>query len=67
MTATSVLFERFDRHAHGKGLKGAATHYCAGCGHGLAHKYLSNAIVDLGIQDRTIAISPVGCAVFLYY
>ncbi len=67
MTTTSAFFERFDRHAHGKGLKAAATHYCAGCGHGLAHKFLSNAIVELGIQDRTIAISPVGCAVFLYY
>ncbi|MDH3784335.1 MAG: 2-oxoacid:acceptor oxidoreductase family protein [Acidobacteriota bacterium] len=67
MTTTSAFFEHFDRHAHGKGLKGAATHYCPGCGHGLAHKFLSNAIVELGIQDRTIAISPVGCAVFLYY
>ena len=38
MTSTSAFFERFDRHAHGKGLKAAATHYCAGCGHGLAHK-----------------------------
>jgi 2-oxoisovalerate ferredoxin oxidoreductase beta subunit len=67
MTATSVFFKHFDRHAHGKGLKGASTHYCPGCGHGLAHKYLSNAIVDLEIEDRAIAISPVGCAVFLYY
>lgn len=63
----NAFFEHFDRHAHGKGLKGATTHYCPGCGHGLAHKYLSDAIMDLGIQDRTIAVSPVGCAVFLYY
>jgi len=67
MTETNAFFQRFDRHAHGKGLKGAATHYCPGCGHGLAHKFLSNAITELGIADRTIAISPVGCAVFLYY
>ncbi|MCP3980710.1 MAG: thiamine pyrophosphate-binding protein [bacterium] len=67
MTTTNAFFQHFDRHAHGKGLKGAATHYCPGCGHGLAHKFLSNAIVELGIGDRTIAISPVGCAVFLYY
>ena len=50
-----------------KGLKGQATHYCAGCGHGLAHKYLAEAIDELGIQDRTVAVSPVGCSVFLYY
>ena len=63
----SVFYERFDRHAHGKGLKGHATHYCAGCGHGLVHKFMAQAIEKLGIQDRTIAISPVGCSVFMYY
>jgi len=66
-TEGSAFFEHFDRHSHGKGLKGASTHYCAGCGHGLAHKYLSDAITALGIQDRTVAVSPVGCSVFLYY
>ena len=63
----SVFYKTFERHDHGEGLKGHATHYCAGCGHGLVHKYLAEAINDLGIQDRTVAISPVGCAVFLYY
>ena len=28
---------------------------------------MAEAIDELGIQDRTIAISPVGCSVFLYY
>jgi len=64
---TTVFYERFERHAHGEGLKGQSTHYCPGCGHGLVLKYLANAIGELGIQDRTVAISPVGCAVFLYY
>lgn len=63
----SVFYERFERHAHGEGLKGQSTHYCPGCGHGLVHKYLAEAIEDLGVQDRTVAISPVGCAVFLHY
>jgi 2-oxoisovalerate ferredoxin oxidoreductase beta subunit len=63
----SVFYEQFDRHAGGEGLKARSTHYCAGCGHGLVHKYLADAIEELGIQDRTVAISPVGCAVFLYY
>ena len=66
-TAAPAFFHHFDRHAQGKGLKGATTHYCPGCGHGLLHKYLAEAIADLGIADRTVAISPVGCAVFLYY
>ncbi len=64
---TGVFYPRFERHAHGEGLKGHATHYCPGCGHGLAHKYLAEAIDALGVQDRTVAVSPVGCAVFLYY
>jgi 2-oxoisovalerate ferredoxin oxidoreductase beta subunit len=64
---STVIYERFERHAHGEGLKAQATHYCAGCGHGLAHKYLAEAIDALGVQDRTVAISPVGCSVFLYY
>ena len=64
---STVFYERFERHAHGEGLKGHSTHYCAGCGHGLAHKYLAETIDELGIQDRTVAVSPVGCSVFLYY
>ncbi len=64
---TSSFYSRFERHSHGEGLKGHATHYCPGCGHGLAHKYLAEAIDELGIQDRTVAVSPVGCSVFLYY
>ena len=63
----SVFYQNFERHAGGEGLKAHATHYCAGCGHGLAHKFLAEAIEELGIQDRTVAVSPVGCAVFLYY
>jgi 2-oxoisovalerate ferredoxin oxidoreductase beta subunit len=43
------------------------THYCPGCGHGIIHKMVARAIDELGIQDRTILISPVGCSVFAYY
>lgn len=65
--STSVFYDRFERHAHGEGIKGQSTHYCPGCGHGLAHKFLAEAIDELGVQDRTVAVSPVGCSVFLYY
>lgn len=44
-----------------------ATHYCPGCGHGILHKLMGEAIDELGIQDRAVLISPVGCAVFAYY
>jgi 2-oxoisovalerate ferredoxin oxidoreductase beta subunit len=42
------------------------THFCPGCGHGIAHKLLARAIDELGIQDRTILVGPVGCGVFTY-
>jgi 2-oxoisovalerate ferredoxin oxidoreductase beta subunit len=52
-------FERKEDNQH-------QTHYCPGCGHGIAHKMLARAIDELGIQDKTIMISPVGCSVFVY-
>ena len=67
MSKASVIYDKFERHSHAQGLKGHATHSGPGCGHGLAHKFLAEAIDELGIQDRTVAISPVGCSVFLYY
>jgi 2-oxoisovalerate ferredoxin oxidoreductase beta subunit len=43
------------------------THYCPGCGHGIIHKLLGQAIDALGVQQRTVLITPVGCSVFGYY
>ena len=43
------------------------THFCPGCGHGIVHKMLAQAIDELGVQDRTIMVGPVGCSVFTYY
>lgn len=42
-------------------------HYCPGCGHGIVHKMIAEALEDFGVGDRTIFISPVGCSVFAYY
>jgi len=42
-------------------------HYCPGCGHGTAHKMLAEAIEELGIQNETIGVAPVGCSVLAYY
>ena len=43
------------------------THFCPGCGHGIVHKMVARAIDELGIQDKTILVGPVGCSVFTYY
>jgi len=42
-------------------------HYCPGCGHGTAHKILAECIDELGIQNETIGVAPVGCSVLIYY
>jgi len=47
-------------------LKDCPTHYCPGCGHGIAHRLVAESIDELGIRERTIGIAPVGCAVLLY-
>ncbi len=44
-----------------------STHYCPGCGHGVLHKLIAEAMDDLGIRERTVFLSPVGCSVFGYY
>lgn len=41
-------------------------HYCPGCSHGVVHKLIAEVIKDMGIQEKTIGIAPVGCAVFAY-
>jgi 2-oxoisovalerate ferredoxin oxidoreductase beta subunit len=57
------LYETFERKGPGQ----KVTHYCPGCGHGTAHKLIAELIDEMGIQDRTIFLSPVGCSVFAYY
>lgn len=41
-------------------------HYCPGCSHGVVHKVIAEVIKELGLQEKTIGIAPVGCAVFAY-
>ena len=41
-------------------------HYCPGCTHGIIHRLVAEALDELGVQDRTIGVAPVGCAVMAY-
>ena len=61
---TRGLYQTFPRKG---GSAQTATHYCPGCEHGVLHKLIGEALADLGIQDRAVVISPVGCSVFAYY
>ena len=58
-----VFYDLYERKAELK----QQTHYCPGCGHGVVHKLIAEALQELGVQDRTILVSPVGCSVFAYY
>jgi 2-oxoglutarate ferredoxin oxidoreductase subunit beta len=47
-------------------LKEAATHYCPGCGHSIAHRLVAECLDELGLREKTIGVPPVGCAVLAY-
>ena len=41
-------------------------HYCPGCSHGVVHKLIAEVIEEMGMTEKAIGVSPVGCAVFMY-
>ena len=41
-------------------------HYCPGCSHGTVHKLIAEVIEEMGLAEKTVGISPVGCSVFAY-
>jgi 2-oxoglutarate ferredoxin oxidoreductase subunit beta len=51
---------------HPQSLRKVDTHYCPGCGHGIAHRLVAETVDELGIREKVIGIAPVGCAVIAY-
>ena len=49
-----------------RALNDAIMHYCPGCGHGVAHRLVAEALDHFGITERTVGVAPVGCAVLMY-
>ena len=47
-------------------MKDVPSHYCPGCGHGIVHRLVCEAIDELGVRDKTVAVAPVGCSVLAY-
>ncbi|MDO4707691.1 MAG: thiamine pyrophosphate-dependent enzyme [Porphyromonadaceae bacterium] len=41
-------------------------HYCPGCSHGVVHKLVAEIVEEMGMEEKTIGVAPVGCAVFAY-
>ncbi len=60
---SDVFYDLYERKSELK----HQTHYCPGCGHGVVHKLIAEALEELGLKDQTIFVSPVGCSVFAYY
>lgn len=56
----SVIYERT------KGLNDNPHIYCPGCTHGLEHKLVYEVLEELGVLDRTITVTSVGCSGLLY-
>ena len=53
-------------YAPPESLNRAHTHYCPGCGHGVAQRLVAEVIDELGVAGQTVGVAPVGCSVFLY-
>lgn len=53
----------FDRP---KALSDVQLTYCSGCTHGIVHRLVAQVIDELGIENKTVGIAPVGCSVFAY-
>jgi 2-oxoglutarate ferredoxin oxidoreductase subunit beta len=49
-----------------RSLTDAQFSYCPGCHHGLVARIIAQTIDELGIQDRTVIVAPVGCSVSMY-
>ena len=41
-------------------------HYCPGCSHGVVHKLIAEVVEEMGMEEKTVGVCPVGCAVFAY-
>lgn len=41
-------------------------HYCPGCFHSTMHKLIMEVVEEMGIQEKTVGVCPVGCSVFAY-
>lgn len=57
----------YDVYQRKPGANKDVTHYCPGCGHGILHKLIAEAMDDFELKEHTVFISPVGCSVFAYY
>ncbi len=63
MTPEEIIAQGTKIYSRPRLLTDNITHYCPGCGHGVVHRLVAELIDEMGLEDRTVAVAPVGCAV----
>lgn len=66
MTTNEIIQPENLVYTKTKVLNETPMHYCPGCSHGVVHKLIAEIIEEMGVQEKTIGVAPVGCAVFAY-
>ncbi len=66
MTPEEIIKSENKVYARPRLLDERNTHYCPGCSHGVVHRVIAELIDEMGLEDKTIGVAPVGCAVFAY-
>jgi len=42
------------------------TSYCPGCSHGVVNRIIGELIDEMGLQDKAIGVTCIGCSIFIY-
>ena len=66
MTPEEIIKEENKVYARPALLRDDVMHYCPGCSHGVVHKLVAEVIEEMGLEEKTVGVCPVGCAVFAY-
>lgn len=66
MTVEEIIKPENKIYARPSLLDDRNTHYCPGCSHGVVHRIIAELVEEMGLQNKTIGVAPVGCAVFAY-
>ena len=66
MEITDIIKEENKVYSKPELLEEVHMHYCPGCSHGVVHKILAEVIAEMGLTEKVVGVSPVGCAVFAY-
>lgn len=66
MTAKEIIKPENLVYAKPRLMNDNTMHYCPGCSHGVVHKLVAEVVEEMGMEEKAIGVTPVGCAVFAY-